>query len=128
MKVYKLIFNILAISILTSCSYNSTDDLIPIQDNTDDGMMQELTTYDGDIKSIFDAACVSCHGSTNPNGGVSMTNYLEVRETVENGNTLDRIMRSPGDPLIMPQQGPLPQATIDMILQWQADGFPENDM
>ena len=50
-----------------------------------------------------------------------------VKDAVINKGLLDRISRPEGASGLMPNGGPrLPQATIDLIVQWDADGLLEN--
>jgi mono/diheme cytochrome c family protein len=50
-------------------------------------------TYEADIRPIFEANCVSCHGATNPAANYSMASYEEVL-----GNGSDGVPNAiPGD-------------------------------
>ncbi len=102
----------------TSCTNDSTSDLI---DNTP----IENVTYQLNVKSIIDNNCIVCHGTVPMNGApMSLTTYENVKDAVLNRGLLNRITRDNGQPGLMPNGGPrLPQATIDVILQWQADGL-----
>lgn len=113
-------FTILTLA-LVSCSNDSTSDLI------DSTPIDEDVTYTANIKSIIDNNCISCHG-TIPTVGVpmSLTTYENVREAVLNRGLIDRISLENGTSGLMPEGGPrLPQNTIDLIIQWQTDGFQE---
>lgn len=99
-----------------SCSNNSEDDL------TNGTNTNQITKYTQTIKPIIDNNCVSCHGATNPSAGLSLTNYTEVKNAVLNNNLLNRV-NSTTSP--MPQSGKMPQATVDLILDWNADGLLE---
>jgi mono/diheme cytochrome c family protein len=83
-------------------------------------------TYDANVKSIIDANCVSCHSDGNVAGFRPLTNYSEVKETVETTDLLDRIQKQNSEPGVMPQTGRMPQSKIDVILQWNEDGLLEN--
>lgn len=105
---------------ITSCSNNSEDDLIdPIALNT--------TKYIQNVKPIIDNNCIFCHGATPSNGApMSLVTYAQVKEAVQNRGLLDRISRAQGAPGMMPNQGTrLPQATIDLIVDWNTDGLLE---
>lgn len=120
MKTLKLTTLALIIAIGSySCSNNSEDDLIIPNNNV------ALARYTENIKPIMDNNCVSCHGTTNPNAGLSLTNYIQVRQAVLNNGLINRISRTSGDPQLMPTTGRMPQQTIDLVSQWQADGLLE---
>ena len=83
-------------------------------------------TYTRNIKAIIDDNCIVCHSP----GGVSsfrpLTTYEEVRNAVLTTNLLERIQMPDTEPRQMPQPGRMPQNKIDLILQWNEDGLPEN--
>lgn len=84
-------------------------------------------TYNGHVKAIIDANCVSCHA---PDGNAShrpLTNYMEVKDAVQMTNLLERIQMMTGEPEMMPQTGRMPQDKIDTILEWEADGLLESE-
>jgi uncharacterized membrane protein len=104
-----------------SCTNDSTNDLV------NDEPIAGDVKYTQNVKSIIDANCVVCHAATPVNGApMSLTTYAQVKEAVENRGLLDRITRDNGESGLMPNGGPkLPQATIDVVLQWNADGLQE---
>jgi hypothetical protein len=105
---------------ICGCSNNSEDDLtIPVTNST--------TKYTQNIKPIIDNNCVACHGAI-PSAGAqtSLVTYNQVKESVLNYGLIDRISRSQGASGLMPYQGTrLPQATIDLIADWNIDGLLE---
>lgn len=121
------------LAILTfSCEYNSVDDLIPVEPVADDPVdpddpvdMPMLVSHAAEVAPIFNSQCVSCHSGQFPSGGVAYGTYELNRAGVENGAVLDRIQRMAGDPQVMPLSGPMPQATIDIVVQWAADGYQQ---
>lgn len=114
----KTIILVLIISFF-SCTNNSEDDLIEKNDTIN------IITYNTNVKNIIDNNCLNCHGNTNPNAGLSLTNYSQVKQAVLNNGLIDRISRPIGDPQLMPQTGKLPQQTIDIIVKWNTDGLLE---
>ena len=105
--------------VAVSCNNNSEDDLtIPSNTNL-------TVTYTNSVKSIIDNNCVSCHGNTSPNGGLSLTNYNQVKNAMLNNGLVDRISRLSGDPQLMPTSGRMPQQTIDLVAKWNTDGLLE---
>lgn len=111
---------IIMCSMLFSCSETSPNDLVETTP------IVEVVTYVDDIEPIVQSQCLSCHNDSFASGNNSYSSYAQFREATENGNVIDRITRNLGDPLTMPQGGKLPQSSIDLILQWEIDGYLEN--
>jgi hypothetical protein len=120
MKIKYLIPAVI-ISLFFSCSYNSEDDL------TEEIIIDDFLTYDENIKSIIDNNCISCHSSPPINGApMSLTTYDDVKNSVENGNLINRISTTDNG-FVMPFGGPrLPQNLIDLVIQWETEGLLEN--
>ncbi len=116
----KLIIITVAILICMSCANDSTSDLI-------DGMVVENPTYTANVKSIIDNNCISCHSNPPQNGApMSLTTYENVKMAVESRGLIERISLPESDPDHMPLGGPrLPQNLIDIIIQWEAEGFQQ---
>lgn len=96
-----------------------------------DDLTQELTTgatvkYTTNVRPIIQSQCISCHNTQNASGGLILETYAQVRASASTGSLIDRITRPANDGLVMPQNGRMPQATINVILQWRTDGFLEN--
>ncbi|NDI99440.1 cytochrome c [Flavobacterium sp. LaA7.5] len=120
MKIKNIILAVSIVAALCSCESNTYEDL------EEDVIVDVEITYDTHIKSIIDNNCISCHGA----GGVSsfrpLTNYMEVKDAIENTDLLDRIQRQNGETGLMPQSGRMPMNNIDLIVEWAANGLPEN--
>jgi len=106
---------------ITACSNDSEDDLIDQMQNPDP------ITYTDDVKTIIDNNCLNCHSDPPTNGApIALVSYLQVRNSAENGSLINRIERQVGESGAMPLGGPrLPQTLIDIVVQWEADGFVE---
>jgi len=118
-KIAVLFFILLSIMFFINCEKHSEDDLIIPQNPID-----TETTYNEDIKQIFNSSCISCHGNPPANGAPSsFDTYVLFRNGVENGAILDR-MNNNVNP--MPPGGNLPASTIAIIEQWAANGYLEN--
>lgn len=106
---------------ITSCSNNSTDDL------TGSFPLVELATYNQNVKSIIDSNCIVCHAATPVNGApMPLVTYQQVKDAVLTRGLINRISRQNGEGGLMPLGGPrMPQATIDVIVQWEANGLLE---
>ncbi|WP_089853329.1 c-type cytochrome [Chryseobacterium taeanense] len=110
----KYIYIISSAVLMVACesrTYEEISDTTPIA---------ETVTYNKDVKVIIDANCVSCHSP----GAQALTNYTQVKNNID--NIIDRITRSNGDPLKMPQGGSLSPSQINIITKWKADGLTEN--
>jgi uncharacterized membrane protein len=120
-KIVPFIF--MAGIVLASCTSSTYDDIEP----EDLGISTELVVYT-DVKVIIDNACNNCHSSPPQNGApMSLITFMDVKTSVENRGLLDRITRNEGAGGLMPLGGPrLPQASIDLIVQWNEDGLLEN--
>lgn len=119
-KTIVKLFLLVNIGIFTSCENNSEEDLIIAQP------ISNVVTYNENIKPIIDNNCVSCHAANPVNGaGISLNNYTNVKNALENAGLINRISASAGSPQIMPPSGRMPQQTIDLILKWQTDGLLE---
>jgi len=82
------------------------------------------TTYNKDIKTLINNSCAtsSCHDSTNPAGGLRLTNYDEVKRSASEGNLLSQVTSN-----AMPRTGgPLSAANKSLLAKWKTDGFLEN--
>ncbi|MBT7850507.1 MAG: hypothetical protein HN714_03160 [Formosa sp.] len=121
MRITQYIFIITLAFLIISCTNASENDLI---DQVDP---QLVITYSDYIKPIFDSNCIACHSNPAINGaGVPLTTLSEVQSSIENTNLIDRINRQSGESGFMPLGGSrIPQASIDLIIQWQTEGFAE---
>lgn len=107
-------------ALFLSCSNDSTIDLVE-QNNED------FVKYSTHVKSIIDNNCLACHQNPPVNFAPNhLTTYEAVKEAVQNRGLIDRVSRAQGDSGLMPAGGTrLPQATIDLLIQWETDGFQE---
>lgn len=117
----KKIIVLLAVIIVTSCDSNTYEDI-----QADAPVEEVEITYDSHVKAIIEANCTNCHAP----GGVAsfrpLTTYGEVVMAVESHDLINRIQRQNGEPGLMPQTGRMPMDKIDRILEWAAEGLPEN--
>jgi len=119
----------LALIAIAACgTQDNTSNVTTIEPN-------EATLTYADVKPIFDAKCVGCHGSNKPKEDLSLNTYAAVIKGGEHGAVV-----VPGDPagskLVhaidgtdtprMPfKQDPLSQEEIDKISKWIEDGAKE---
>lgn len=116
-------FFILAGIVLTGCTANTIDDLIPVVEDT----TPMVVTYQN-VMSIFSENCLNCHSNPPQNGApMSLTSFDDVMNAILNRGLIDRISRNDGANGLMPLGGPkLSQQSIDLIVQWNEDGLLEN--
>ena len=71
------------VTALYSCDSNTYEDL-----EAEDNNVVVTITYDTHVKAIIDNNCISCHAA----GGVAsfrpLTNYMEVKDAVQNTDLL----------------------------------------
>jgi hypothetical protein len=113
-------FFLIVASSISSCTSVSEDDLLePV-------VLPQQITYTDNVKPIITANCITCHNSSpGAFGPFPLETYDQVRDEAQNEDLLVRIQLPDGDPSIMPATGKMPQNTIDIILAWANDGFPE---
>ena len=128
MKISKLIILFLFAICISGCTNDSEDDFRPIDSSggSGDGDGDGTTvTYNGNVKSIMQSSCVSCHSSPPVNGApFSLVNFNQVSQRAS--SILSVMDKQSGTANAMPPSGRLPQSTINIIEQWIANGKPEN--
>ncbi|WP_395077701.1 c-type cytochrome [Flavobacterium sp.] len=111
------VFSILIVLTIFGCTNDNSNTLSePV---TPTGIL----TYNNSVKAIIDNNCISCHGTVPTNNApFSLTTYADVKLNIS--ETIVRISRANGAVGIMPKGGSrLPQASIDAVIKWQADGL-----
>lgn len=82
-------------------------------------------SYSKYIWPIVEGSCKSCHRQNNPKGGVSLSNYAEIKQSVDNGGFAGTIFHKSGwKP--MPPGGSLDSCSQAKIEKWIAAGAPNN--
>ena len=114
MKKFFLLAFVLIAVLITSCTSRTIQELQPpITSST-------VVTYNNQIKPIFEAKCVGCHGSQYP----PLENFAEIKDATQNGQVICRIDdQSCGQ--VMPQNGRMIQQNIDLIKLWKTQGYLE---
>ena len=72
-------------------------------------------TYAQTIAPIMQTTCTSCHGSSSPSAGLSLSSYTDVVNAVNSKNLLSRIT-STSSP--MPPSGLMDVCRINQIKKW----------
>ncbi|MGB7875431.1 MAG: c-type cytochrome, partial [Anaerolineales bacterium] len=92
-------------------------------------------SFSGDVAPLFQAKCQACHNQNTALGGWDSTSYQAVMNTgnnspvvvagdVANSILAQRVTGTKG--AVMPPSGKLPDAEIQVILDWIAAGALEN--
>lgn len=79
-------------------------------------------TYQGHIKSIIDLSCASCHGTSNPSGGITLTSESGLKAVASSGKLLGSVKRLPGHPA-MPPTYALDNCEVKQIELWIKQGY-----
>jgi hypothetical protein len=87
--------------------------------------------FDKQVWPILKAKCVPCHGGTNPSGNLNLTDRAAILKGGLSGPSVD--LKRHTDSLLlkavryegrkMPPQGKLPQAQIETLSKWVAQGM-----
>lgn len=122
--LFVILFIAIAFSSLHSCYYDREDYLYSTSKTCSD----TVYTYTGRIKAIVDQNCAisSCHAGGNPEAGIGLENYADVKNNVETGEFLCTITWSSGCSQMPKNSSKLDNCTINAIEQWKAKGYPEN--
>jgi len=116
--LHALCLAVLLLGWMGSCTSDSESDLIP-----EEPQSGEFVSFEADIESIINTACMPCHGNPTTNGAPqSLTSLEEVRLSVLDRDLIGRINNEAAP---MPVSGLLPVATRELIQQWVDDGFRE---
>jgi mono/diheme cytochrome c family protein len=85
-----------------------------------------LVSFTNDVKPIFDTYCITCHGSNNPNAGVSLISYNGASVVAKTGKLLGVVKWINGF-LMMPLGGnQIPECDINTISAWINQGVANN--
>lgn len=82
-------------------------------------------TYTESIMPLVETYCQRCHSGATPDGNVSLTNYAEVKASVDDGSFWGSIVGEAGF-VAMPPGSTLPPCELSQIEQWLAEGAPNN--
>jgi hypothetical protein len=112
LKITLLISLLMTLSVV-SCDSNTYEEIAGVVENP---------TYQANVKGIMEDKCNSCH---NPEYGQEpyLQAYDLVKDACENGSLLCKIEGSCGS--IMPTEGKMPKARIDIIQNWALQGYVE---
>lgn len=85
-------------------------------------------TFSGVILPLIQTKCEGCHSGASPQGGVALTNFNQVRTTVNNGSLLGSITHAAGFTAMPYPAGSakLPDCDVRKIQIWIDAGAPNN--
>ncbi|MBK8506601.1 MAG: hypothetical protein IPL46_33045 [Saprospiraceae bacterium] len=85
-----------------------------------------IISFANDVKPIFDTYCITCHGSSNANGGVSLISYNGASSVAKTGKLLGVVKWTDGF-LMMPLGGnQIPDCDINTLSAWINQGVTNN--
>lgn len=122
--IYKTLAFTAFFVLTVSCTYNNAQDLyggavLPCDTSA--------ITFSQDISEILTQQCLSCHNNTNPIAGLSLEGHAKASAAAVLYTFMNRIERSAGDVLLMPQNGPpLSDCDQSKLRAWIAEGVPDN--
>jgi len=94
------------------------------QNNSCVGCDTTNVTYQSQIGNLIATRCQGCHSGSSPDGGISLTNYNEVKNEALFGFLEDAVLHN-GNATNMPyNSGQLPQCELDLIRIWIENGAP----
>jgi hypothetical protein len=107
------------------CYYDNAKDLYPI----DTVFVDSLTTDSNatyayaDVESIIANNCATsgCHASGNGSGRQPLSNYSEVKASIESFRLKERVAEGS-----MPPGGSLSASDKNKLIDWINQGYPEN--
>jgi len=98
-------------------------------------LVTEATLSFADVKPIFDAKCVGCHGGADPKDGLALTSHAAVLKGGEHGavvvpgdpsgSDVVKFINGTKEPRMPFKQDPLSQEDIDKISKWIEQGAKE---
>jgi len=83
-------------------------------------------TYSLMIKPIMDNNCMGCHSGTAPAGGISITNYSQVKTLAANGKLMGTIEHKGGYSPMPKNLAKLSDCNIAQLKIWIKDGMQNN--
>jgi hypothetical protein len=83
-------------------------------------------SYAVNLEPVIELACEGCHSGANPSGGVSLTNYNEVRATALDGSLMHSLFGTGGYSIMPDNTLGLPECNITQFQLWVNAGAPNN--
>ncbi len=85
-------------------------------------------TFSGSVMPIISLKCQGCHSGTSPQGGVSLTNYTQVKATVTDGSLWGSLVHATGFTAMPYPSGSskLPECDLRKVKIWINKGAPND--
>lgn len=83
-------------------------------------------TFQQVILPIINTHCAGCHGGSNPQGGISLSSYANIKAKVDDGGLGGSINHQAGFVAMPYNQNQLSTCKIAQINKWINDGAPNN--
>ena len=81
------------------------------------------TTFESNVMPLISGNCSPCHVPPNGKSGI-LANYEAAKSHID--EIITRIQKNPGEKGFMPfKRNKLSDSTIQVFVQWKADGMPE---
>jgi len=94
------------------------------QNNSCVGCDTTNVTYQSQIGTLIANRCQGCHSGANPDGGISLTNYNQIKNEALFGLLYDAVTHN-GNATNMPyNSAQMPECEIDLIRIWIENGAP----
>jgi len=116
----KSLFILFLFASMIGCYYDVEQDLY-----SNKPCNKSVISYNGRIKNIMESNCTSCHSGPNPDFGIALTTFTEVKASDNLGKWLCSIEQT-GSCFKMPQGSKLSDCDIEACQLWVAQGYPEN--
>lgn len=81
-------------------------------------------SYLANIQPVIQSNCISCHGSSNPYGGLKLTNYTETMNAIKNNNLLASVNHQTGASA-MPPSYSISNCEIRTFELWAGQNYPQ---
>ncbi|GAA0728129.1 hypothetical protein GCM10009430_36950 [Aquimarina litoralis] len=114
--------------ILIGCSSSDDGTTEPDVVIDPDPIPEQTSTYIGHVKNIIDSNCLECHGSPLQNSApMELVTFQQVVNAVNDRNLFSFINTTNAFNVMPPSDegGRMPQATINIVEDWIADGLLE---
>ncbi|MBL7808247.1 MAG: c-type cytochrome [Saprospiraceae bacterium] len=82
-------------------------------------------TYTNYVQALVANKCQGCHGANNPGAGIKLTNYAEVKASVESGKFYNSIIWTPGYSAMPQNSAKLSTCQLNKVKAWIDKGMPQ---
>jgi hypothetical protein len=122
--LFKIIITVFALSILLYGCYNNSEEYLYPNINTNCDTTN--VTFSSTISSIISENCLSCHQGSNPEGGIELSNYANVKIQADNGKLLGTVQQLSGYSAMPKGAAKLSDCKINQIKIWINKGTQNN--